>query len=232
MKSKWYGLKEKAIKLRKSGLSLGKVERRLGVPKSTLSSWFKNVELSTKQKEKLNNDWKNALVKARVKAVLWHNAQKEKRLLEAKNSALKTLEKINIKNQSILELALAMLYLGEGSKINTEPALGSSNPLILKFFLKIIKDIYKIGNNKIKCELGLRADQNPQKMKIFWAKSLKLPIKNFYRINVDKRTIGFKTYPYYKGVCHVRCGNSAVQRKLIYLANLFCNKSIENIQGN
>ena len=231
MKSKWYELKEGAVKLRKKGLSLGKIESRLGVPKSTLSGWFKDVELSEKQKKKLYNDWKNALVRARIKAVAWHNKQKEQRLLEAKKQAIETLGKINIDNKNIIELALALLYLGEGAKNNPETALGSSNPLILKFFLSIIKNVYGIENDKIKCELGLRADQDPWKIKKFWAKSLNLPIENFHRINVDKRTIGSKTYPHYKGVCHIRCGNSAVQRKLIYLANSFCEKIIENNQG-
>jgi len=84
MKSQWYELKDRAIKLRKRGLSIGKIERRLKIPRSTLSGWFKNIELTPKQKEKLLNDWKNGLIKAREKAVLWHNTQKEKRLQEAK----------------------------------------------------------------------------------------------------------------------------------------------------
>jgi len=37
MKSKWYELKPDAIKLRKKGFSIGKIERRLGIPRSTLS---------------------------------------------------------------------------------------------------------------------------------------------------------------------------------------------------
>lgn len=228
MRSKWYKLKDEAIQLRKRGMSLRKIESRLRIPRSTLGGWLIGIELSSKQKEKLYNNWKGALIKARKKAVLWHNAQKAKRLLEARNSALETLKKIDTGSQEILELALALLYLGEGTKNNPETALGSSNPLILKFFLSIIKNVYGIENNKIKCELGLRADQDHRKIKNFWAKSLNLPIKNFHRVNVDKRTIGSKTYPYYKGVCHIRCGNSAVQRKLIYLANFFCDKVLEN----
>jgi len=232
MKSKWYELKSDAIKLRKRGLSIGRIERRLGIPRSTLSGWLKNVKLTQGQKEKLLQDWKNALVKARKKAVLWHNAQKAKRLLEAKCEALKTLEKIDINDPNIIELALAMLYLGEGAKTTDETAIGSSDPSILKFFLAILKGIYNLDVRKIRCELNLRADQSPEKMKRFWAKELKLPLSNFRHVNIDKRTIGSKTYPNYKGVCHIKCGSVAIQRKLTHINNLFCQKVIKNNLGS
>lgn len=219
--------KDEAIKLRKRGISIGKIERRLNIPRSTLSGWFKNIKLTKRQKEKLSQDWKKALIKARKKAVLWHNAQKEKRLQEAKNAAAKTMETININNKNFLELALAFLYLGEGTKNNIETAIGSSDPMILKFFLAALKNIYNIDIKRIGCELGLRADQNPEKIKRYWAKTLKLPLKNFKQINIDNRTKGTKTYPDYKGVCHLRCGNVAIKRKLMSLASLFCQKIID-----
>lgn len=228
MKSKWYELKGEAIKLRKRGVSIGRIEHRLGIPRSTLSGWLRNIELSQKQKEWLAQNWKNALVKARKRAVLWHNTQKEKRLLAAKEEALETLEYIEVNDARILELALALLYLGEGSKKTDDTALGSSNPLILKFFLAILTKVYNLDIRSIRCELSLRADQDPQKMKRFWARQLKLPMSCFKRTSIDKRTVGSKTYSHYKGVCNIRCGNVAIQRKLINIGNLFCQKVIED----
>lgn len=226
MKSKWYELKSKAIELRKQGFSMNMIENRYGIARSTLSGWFKNIKLTLAQKRKLLQNSRIALVAARKKAVLWHNAQKEKRLQEAIDGALKTLKSINLNDQNILELALAMLYMGEGSKKTDETAIGSSNPLILKLFLAILINTYNIDIKKIRCELGLRADQDPEKMKRFWARILKLPLSNFKQVNIDKRTVGSKTYPHYKGVCQIRYGNVAIQRKLIYLSNLFCQKVI------
>ena len=108
MKSKWFELKAEAIKLRKRGFSIGKIERYLGIPRSTLSGWLKDIQLAPAQKKKLLQDWKKALIKARRKAVLWHNAQKEKRLKEAENQAMETIRSIDIADKKILELALAI----------------------------------------------------------------------------------------------------------------------------
>jgi len=231
MRSQWIELKPKAIRLREQGLSIGKIERHLSIPRSTLSGWLKGIKLSQKQKKRLIQDQKNALVGARRKAALWHKTQKIDRLQEAKDQALKTLEHISITDKDVLELALAVLYMGEGTKKKIETSMGSSNPLILKFFLSSVKTLYDLNPKKIKCQLSLRADQDPEKMKRFWSKELQIPRNNFDYINLDKRTIGSKTYPYYKGVCLVRCGNVAIQRKLIYLSEIFCKKIIEKYSG-
>lgn len=213
--------------MRKRGVSIGKVERRLGISRSTLSSWFKNIELTSAQKKKLLQDWRNGLVKARKGAVRWHNAQKEERLKEAERQASSVIKRVDFQNPDVLELALAMLYLGEGTKKKIETSLGSSDPLILQFFLGALKRIYNVNIEKVGCQLYLRADQDPQAMRRYWAKQLGLSVTSFKQVSIDKRTVGISTYSNYKGVCSVRCGGAATQRRLIFLANLFCKKVID-----
>lgn len=228
MLSKWYDKKAIAIKLRKKGISIVKIGMKLGIPRSTLSDWFKDVELTRKQKLKLEKRRMEGLIKARKKAVIWHNLQKEKRLKKAREEAIKTLKQININDKRIIDLALAILYLGEGSKKNLETSLSSSDPLILNFFLTALKNIYNINIKNIRCELYLRADQDPVAIKNFWSGELKLSSDNFKYINLDKRTKGSKTYHNYKGVCNLRCSNVAIRRKLMYLSEEFIKSVIKN----
>ncbi len=221
MKSKWSHLKPEAIRLRKLGKSLPYVHQKLRIPKSTLSYWFKDIELTPKQQENLQNNWKNALVKARLEAVKWHNQQKNDRLLHAEKLANKTLSTIDTADKATLELALAVLYLAEGSKKNIETAMSSSDHNTLRFFLKGLEVIFDYEVETVRCELYLRADQNPDELKKYWAKELDLPMQNFKQVNVDKRSVGKKTYPDYHGVCALRCGNVAIRRRLVYLAEKY-----------
>lgn len=230
MRSKWYELKSKAIKLRQKGTSLREVEKILKIPKSTLSGWFKNIKLTQKQQEKLKSNVLRVLAKARREAVKWHNKQKELRLIFAENQAKEVLSKLNIEDVSIMELALSMLYLGEGAK-QGRTLLGNSDPMILKFFINALKKIYKLDVNKFKCELHLRADQDPDKMKKFWSKELNMSLISFTSVSIDQRTAGKPTYSTYHGVCVLQCGNIAVQRRLIYLSKLFCEKFTEKKGG-
>ncbi len=223
MQSKWYELKPQAIQLRQKGISLREVEKMLKIPRSTLSGWFRNIKLTKKQQEKIKSNWLKNLGKARKQAVKWHNKQKEARLMIAKNKAKEVLSKLNLKDNSIIELGLSMLYLGEGSK-DGRTLLGNSNPLILKFFISALKKIYELDITKIKCELHLRADQNPAEMRKFWSEELSIPVSSFTSVSLDKRTTGRPTYDTYHGVCIVRCGNIAIQRRLVYLSQSFCKK--------
>lgn len=218
MISKWFHLKQKAIDLRKDGLSIGSIETQLGIPRSTLSGWFRGVTLTHHQKKLLQENWKKGLVKARKKASLWHSTQKQQRLDSAKKEACNIVRKINTRNKAVLELALAVLYLAEGSKKNVETALGSSDPRTLCFFISALRKLYNFDYTKIRCELYLRADQNPLEITKFWSEQLGLPAKQFKQVNFDKRSVGKKSYDSYKGVCSLRCGNVAIQRRLVYLA--------------
>lgn len=226
MASKWFDKKEEAIKLRKRGLSFNEIKNKLGISKSTMSGWFRDVLLTDQQKNKLSDQRCKGLIRARKKASEWHRKEKEKRLLCAKDEAELVLNELSLNNKNILELALAMLYMGEGIKGNKETGLGNSNPLILKAFLCILRKNYKIDITKIRCELYLRDDQNEKKIKSFWAKELKLPMENFKYVHFDKRTRGSKTFPDYKGVCMLRCSNVAIQRKLLNISSGFCERII------
>ncbi len=225
MESKWSKHKAEAILLRKQGKSLPYVHTTLGIPKSTLSYWFKDVTLTDKQKLRLHTNWKNGLVKARSAAVVWHNNGKRERLQMAERQAIDLLEKIDVRNLHITELALALLYLGEGTKAKEETGMGSSDPVILKFFIYCLRNIYDVPEDKIKYELHLRADQNPEKMMLFWAKELGVKKANFSKPYLDQRTVGTTTYDTYNGVCLVRCGQVAIQRKLVYIAKHFCREN-------
>ena len=224
MKSKWYESKSLAIAMRKKGYSLRRVHANLGIPKSTLSGWFKNIDLTSKQKQKLDDSWKKGLINARQKAVIWHNQQKQSRIDEARHQAELSLDKLDLSNIAVIELALSLLYLGEGRKNSAYTSLRSSDPLILKFFVSALEKSYKISKNSFKCELHLRADQNSDKLKKYWSKQLSIPLVNFTSVSKDSRTLGSKSYAWYKGVCVVNCGNAAVQRKLLFLSKMFCEK--------
>lgn len=232
MKSRFFHLKEKAVQMRREGSSLKDIERALGIPRSTLSGWLKKVHLSAAQKRVLKHRWKLGLVKARKKAVEWHRAGRVERLAHAKESALLTLKQLGTNYEAAWELALAFLYLGEGAKKSEQTSLGSSDEQILKFFVASLKHLYHIEPHELKCELHLRADQSPKKMKLYWSRTLSIPLKNFGAATRDQRTAGRKTYQHYKGVCIVRAPGIAIQRKLVYISREFCNHvSAEIIEG-
>lgn len=225
MRSQWFEYKNQVVELRKQGLSYGEIQKLVAVPRSTLSHWLRNIELSDEQKQRLDQNYGTGLIKARAKAAQWNKAQKELRLQIAKDDAQSILDQIRI-DDNIVELALAMLYLGEGSKKGTT-AIGCSDPLVMRFFLAVLIRKYKLEPSKIRFDLHTRLDQDPDEIRKYWAKELNLPVSMFKYVVADKRTEGKASYDHYKGVCVINCGSIAIQRKLISLYNQFCNKVID-----
>jgi hypothetical protein len=225
MRSKWFHLKEEALALRESGMSMTVIERKLGIPRSTLSLWFKKIVLSDEQKALLTKNKADGWAKARMRAVESHRAHKALRLLEAKRQAEKTLSKLEITHE-LIDIGLAMLYYGEGAK-SDRTSLANSDPKILRFFLAALASNYQVTALDVRCELHLRADQDGEAMKLYWSKELGIPLDRFRHIAYDQRTSGRPTYDHYKGVCVITCKSVAIQRKLTYLYNLFCDKVTE-----
>jgi hypothetical protein len=225
MRSQWSHYKEQALVLRADGLSIRTIEKQLKIPRSTLSRWFSDVQVSEEQLSKLKNRQMAGLVYAQMKAAEWHHAQKQLRFLSARQEALRVLDKIPIETE-ILDLALSMIYFARGVG-GESGAFSSSNPRILKLYLSVLRNNYNISSSELSCGLYLRSDQSPEEIIKYWSEVLDIPRQQFKQISIDKRNSDKPTNNLYKGVCMVRCGNIAIQRKMIYLYNLFCEK-VEN----
>ncbi|MFM2423621.1 MAG: hypothetical protein RLZZ70_6, partial [Candidatus Parcubacteria bacterium] len=59
MISKWSHLKPKALSLRKRGKSLPYIHLQLGIPKSTLNYWLKDITLTPAQRDLLHKNWEH-----------------------------------------------------------------------------------------------------------------------------------------------------------------------------
>src|SRR5690606_12327722 len=105
----------------------------------------------------------------------------------ARVDALDTLKSLDLKDRNVMELALSLLYLGEDTKKKTETSLASSDPRILRFYIKALSSLYSIQAKDLYCQLFLRYDQDEEISKKYWAKALNLPISCFRYCNFDNR---------------------------------------------
>ncbi len=106
----------------------------------------------------------------------------------------------------VAKLVLLILYAAEGTKNAARSTLvfGNSDPSIIRLFLKLLRVSYKISEDKFRCTVQCRADQDSSFLEIFWSKVTGIPLNQFYRTRIDKRSIGKKTINNrYKGVCRV-----------------------------
>ena len=205
MRSRYRRLKLKIITLRKSGKTYGEIRKIIGIniPKSTLSDWCSDILLSREQRQRVECLMERGAGRGRATALVVNKLRREKYIKAIKDRVSHLAAKL--KNRDTAKIALATLYLGEGSK-NQRGALmfGNSDPPIITLFLSLLRRCYNIDENKFRCTLQCRADQNIPKLEKFWSQVTKIPMPQFYKARIDPRTIGKPSRkPDYKGVCRI-----------------------------
>lgn len=222
MRSKYYHLKEKIINLRKSGKTYTEICKITGVniSKGTLSDWCGNILLSPKQQKRVQDLIKKNVQKGRAVALVVNKFKREKYIQSVRDRVKHLSDKM--KNKDTAKIALAMLYLGEGSKVNKGSLMfGNSNPLTISLFLNLLRYCYDIDENKFRCTLQCRADQNIKKLEGFWSETTNIPLSQFYKARIDPRTIGKPSKNLdYKGVCRIDYFSGDIFMELKQIVNI------------
>jgi len=182
--------KQKAIILRKKGLSYNEILHRVPVAKSTLSLWLRNIGLAKHQKQKFTERRRLAQLKAQ-------QACREKRINITEN--IKLLARKEIKRISNRELKLIgiALYWAEGAKqkewnVSQDVRFSNSDPLMIKLFLIWLKRICKISNERIKFEIYIHKTGDEKKAKKYWSRITGFPISELQKIIWKKHRIRTK----------------------------------------
>ena len=230
MESKYIKFKSDATKLRRLGHTYGEIKKTLGVniPKSTLFCWLSKLKLTDMAKDSLKLAAENNIKNARAIAI---ERNKEKRIkhLEKIATSIEHLRKINKhKNGDVAKIILAVLYLGEGGKSRKSSLmLGNSDPAIIKLFLALLRQNYLIDENKFRCTVQCRADQDIPELEKFWSKTTGISLCNFYKARIDSRTIGRKSKkPAYKGVCRIDYFSADIYNEIKMIMEIVCELGI------
>lgn len=220
-------LKAKILKLRTDGKTYSEIKKtiNLTIPKSTLSSWCRQISMPRSYTQKINSLNQKNLIRSRKIAWKTNRINHQKYLDQIDKDNLPIAKYIQDKSTALI--ALSMLCLGEASKSTTKHhsfSLGSSDPRIIVIFLTLLKTFKTYNPRKTRCTVQCRADQNITTLEGYWQKITKIPSCQFYPARKDNRTIGKPTQnPQYHGVLVVDYYDRKVQLTLESLANLVYN---------
>lgn len=212
--------REKALSLRKQGMSYGQIKKILKISKSTLSLWLRGHPLS-KQKIRELRDW---------------NEQKIEKYRETMRQKRETrLDQFYKEQKSLLfpfskrELFLTglFLYWGEGSKSHlTDISLSNNNSSIIRFFINWLVKSLLVPESNLKIQLHLYNDMDINKELGFWSRILNIPLAQFYNPYIKKTSsvrINHKG-GFGHGTCNVRIGDVRLTEKIQMAIRAITNK--------
>ena len=195
--------RQKAIALRKRGKTYSQIKKKLGISKSTLSGWLSKYPLTEKQLEFLRHNKKYNRQLAIEKTIIVKRKKREDRIKAMYEDQKKYWISLSKRE---LELAGIFLYWGEGNKrLNGSVFLNNTDPRVMKFTLYWFLNVLLIPQEKVKVDLHLYSDMNPEEEISFWSKTLNLPLSQFRKPYIKK---SMKANIDHKGFGHGTCGLS------------------------
>ena len=190
-------LKTEAIKLRKKGQSYGEIGNKLGIAKSTLSFWLKNIPLSSKDKKRL---YANAV----LNLCLGPRCQKERRKREVAKIIKDARKEIQWPlSWDTYQLVGAAIYWAEGSKTGGFE-VANSDPYLILFMVGWFEKVFGVSPKNLNARLNIYSQQNDKELKQFWSQLTAIPLENFGKSFVKPPNKGYKKNNLYYGTIKIR----------------------------
>ncbi len=180
-----YELKLQARNLRAQGLSLNAISETLGIPKSSASSWTKDIILSIEQISQLKKSELMGKELGRMRSAL---AQKQRKL-----SSIQEFQQLGIKQISRLTsseflMAGLALYWAEGAKIRDRFEFCNSDPKMIQFIALWLEKCFGVKKEELICRVGINVAHmhRDSLVKQYWSEILSLPLNQFRQTSFKK----------------------------------------------
>jgi AcrR family transcriptional regulator len=134
--------------LASDGLPINEIARRLGVSKSSVSHWVRDIELTADQQRALrsmNPAYNRQINGARSNAA---------RAREARERAQES-GRVRARRGDSLHLAGCMLFLAEGSRSRNRVRFTNSDPDILRLFVTFLRTCFHVSDEQIRLTCNL-----------------------------------------------------------------------------
>ena len=160
-----------ALELRLAGQTYGEIKKTLGIPKSTLSTWFKCITLSKSTKKILENKTRQGIL-----SLIEFNKIKTREIIrDNQNTRVSFQKKVGKLKSRELMLVGAALYWAEGYKNHNPkqrsyPYLNFSNsdPYMVKVFIMFLENILEIPRSKLSASAMIYPGLNPTSAVDYW----------------------------------------------------------------
>jgi len=152
----------------KKNMSLAQIAREFDLSVSSVRHWLKKFDIP---KRSISEGVTN-----------WYTKSRNKR-------PFKLLENLSVEDEK-LRMAGIMLYWGEGAKTRGAVKFANSDPKMIKVFLEFLRRICGIYEDRLKAIVHLYPDLDEYKLRKFWSKATKIPLKRFYRSHIHKGKVG------------------------------------------
>jgi transposase-like protein len=169
--------RQEARKLRGQGLSIKEITRRVGVAKSSVSRWVRDIELTDEQRMNL----RPCTVASGINRLRHFSELRDSYREAGRDQA---------KKNNLLHAMGCMLYWAEGWHTNNRNCMKFSNSSVpmMKMFLKFLRNEMSVKDNDVIIRIHCYTDKrSASDIESYWLNELGLPQTGLRKTVADKR---------------------------------------------
>ena len=187
--------KNKVLKLRQKGRSINEIVKKLDIPKSTVSQWCRDIQLTQEQIERLSKRQESGSYKGRMKFLERIRRERIEEIAKLRKEGLKEIGNLNRRDIFIAGVAM---YWSEGYTYPGGDQVGftNSDPKMILFMLKWLREICKISVEKLSFQIKINKlhKNRIRDVENYWSKLTEVPLSQFNKTILIKSNIK-KIYP-------------------------------------
>lgn len=197
--------KERAIELRKKGLSYKDIQKEVKVAKSSLSLWLKDTPLTQKEKAALKNRLDSNISRGRIKASASNRAKR----LEREKARLPLIQKefISFSSETLFHLGVG-LYWAEGAKNSGTVMFINTDVEMVRVILSWIERYTEYNRSMLRYRLYIHKPYAHENCEGKWAEALHVSLTNFTKTSYKPTNKGVKYRKNYQGCMRVEVPKS------------------------
>lgn len=171
-------LKKRAVVLRRNGWSYKIIAKRLGVSKSSLSLWLRDVPYEP-----------NRAVIERIRlgparAAASKGRRRLTQILALRAQGQRDLGRLSRRDLLLLGLGL---YLGEGSKVDESVRIVNADPLVIRIAMRWLRQSCGVPERNFVVTAHIYPDLSSVTSVRYWSRVTGVPPRQFEPVQIDRR---------------------------------------------
>jgi hypothetical protein len=158
--------REQARRLRTTGLPMAEIAARLGVSRSSVSLWARDVAFEPRP----------AVTRGRRRAP---NALQRRKQAEIDRLLAEGRDRVGRLTEREFLVAGVALYAGEGSKGDGEVRFANSDPRMVSFFCTWFRRFFEVDESRLRIRLYLHEGLDLMAATTFWSELTQIPPSQF-----------------------------------------------------
>ena len=177
--------KVRARRLRKRGLSIKKIAKKLKVSVGSVSAWCRDIELTPEQVARLEKQAKDPFYGRRA---LYLARLKKKQDRKVARLLRKGSKQIGSLNKRELFLVGAALYWGGGFKKDKQVGLANQDPGLIKLFIKWLQVCFGLTKSDLIARVAINVAHKGRVDDIqkYWSGQTGIPMEEFRKPTLQK----------------------------------------------